>query len=103
MFLDAMARYDAAYYGFCNGDILFDSGLVNTLQGLESYKHVLKNIMVIGKRKNYYMKRYALNLCKYDILTWPPSNIRFSCFHTERLRWHCCFGIRRFLLHSDTE
>ena len=57
MFLDAMTRYDAAYYGFCNGDILFDSGLVNTLQALDNYKHVLRNIMVIGKRKNYYMKR----------------------------------------------
>ena len=57
MFLDAMVRYDAAYYGFCNGDILFDAGLVNTLQAMDGYKHVLQNIMVIGKRKNYYMKR----------------------------------------------
>ena len=55
--MDAFDRYDAAYYGFSNGDILFDYGLVNTLRALDNYKHALNNVMVIGKRKNFYMKR----------------------------------------------
>ena len=46
-------KIKSGFYGFCNGDILFDHGMKDTLIRILSYDTILKNCaMVIGKRTN---------------------------------------------------
>ena len=50
------------FYGFCNGDILFDPNMKRTLMSIWNDKNVLKNsTMVIGKRTNVEYEDYYNN------------------------------------------
>ena len=51
----AMDAYDAPFYGYCNGDILFDSGIVKTLREVERRLYALNTTMVTGRRINVKM------------------------------------------------
>ena len=65
-------RYTADFYGFSNGDILFNDGLKSTLQGVKNYFSVLGPSLVVGQRKNYYMshqKNTTMDLYKKEIVT----------------------------------
>ena len=41
---------DALFYGYANGDILFDESLLQTLEVLGTFSVVLPKMMVIGRR-----------------------------------------------------
>ena len=49
--------YDSTFYGFANGDILFDTSLSETLKSLASRRDSLPRapIMITGQRTNYKM------------------------------------------------
>ena len=40
------------FYGFCNGDILFNKDLISTLEGVSDYLTVFNSTLVIGRRLN---------------------------------------------------
>ena len=47
--------YDSEFYGFANGDILFDDSLVKTLRAIIEHKATLPTapVLVVGRRINY--------------------------------------------------
>lgn len=52
LFETAIDMYPAHYYGYANGDVLFDESLVLTLHAL--YQHpVIEDFFLIGRRINY--------------------------------------------------
>ena len=56
MFLEAQQLFDTPFYGYANGDILFDKSLPDTIHGLIRLKKNLTNILVVGQRKNWKIK-----------------------------------------------
>ena len=58
MFLHAQAINDTtSFYGFANGDILFNSNLLVTLEALRTDHATFKqNLLVVGRRTNYKFK-----------------------------------------------
>ena len=52
MYFAAAANFNSTFYGFSNGDILFDSTLIQTLTEVKNQLHYLNRTMVIGRRKN---------------------------------------------------
>ena len=63
MFLDAMNKYESAFYGFANGDILFNEGIVDTLSTLRK-KPLFKRkdrFLLIGKRIDLLLDRFKIN------------------------------------------
>ena len=52
-------RIKSQFYGYCNGDILFDNGLRNTLKQILIHKKILNNsALVIGRRTNIEYQDY---------------------------------------------
>ena len=56
MFYEAPRHSNTTFYGFCNGDLLFDDGLVDTLTALEQYLDYLEDVLVVGQRYNVDFK-----------------------------------------------
>ena len=56
MYLHALRMYNSSFYGYCNGDILFDETFLKNFYDLEIYAKENENILVIGQRSNYHMK-----------------------------------------------
>ena len=56
MFMDVIAKYKSTFYGFSNGDILFDETLLKTLSALTKYTHDGEKMLIVGKRSNYLWK-----------------------------------------------
>ena len=57
MYRVARQLTNSTFYGFCNGDILFDDGLVRTLEGVSTY--LQNSTLVIGKRRNVNVTRHG--------------------------------------------
>ena len=55
MYQHATNAYTAPFYGYCNGDILFDSGIIKTLREVETRLHALNTTMITGRRTNFNM------------------------------------------------
>ena len=55
MYLSAFNNTDAYFYGFANGDILFDNGLKNTLTKIKEVRNVIGSSLLFGIRRNYNM------------------------------------------------
>lgn len=53
MYFRAMQLSKTAYYGFCNGDILFNEGLLETMNTMLQYKHQLNMTLIVGRRTNF--------------------------------------------------
>ena len=47
---------NSTFYGFANGDILFDKGLVDTLEVISTYLHHISETLVIGMRTNFKVR-----------------------------------------------
>ena len=56
MFKDIQKNHESTFYGYMNGDILFDQRLVETLSAVKQYFHLVRNILVTGRRINYKMR-----------------------------------------------
>ncbi|ESN98507.1 hypothetical protein HELRODRAFT_192963 [Helobdella robusta] len=52
MFKEIFQKYNATYYGFANGDLLFDDGFLRSLYFVKSYlQHPLNNnVLLVGRR-----------------------------------------------------
>ena len=53
MYQDVYRIYDAQLYAFSNGDILYDTGLVQTLNSTIAFLIELNTTMIVGRRWNY--------------------------------------------------
>ncbi|KAK2142890.1 hypothetical protein NP493_4729g00003 [Ridgeia piscesae] len=57
MFVHAQeAGARAAFYGYANGDIVFDESLVLTLRALRRHADFSRRLMLVGRRFNYRMR-----------------------------------------------
>ena len=52
MYFAAQNHSDSIFYGYFNGDILFDDGLLNTVSAVEEYLNQLNKPLIIGRRTN---------------------------------------------------
>ena len=78
--------YNSVFYGFANGDILFDTSLSETLKALASQQNSLLQppVLVTGKRTNYKMSD-----------NWTQPIVDF--YYIEQLR------TRGILFRTDAE
>lgn len=60
MYSTAKIVSESVFYGFCNGDLLFDQGLVATLKSITSLLDQLHTTMIIGQRSNFYINNREL-------------------------------------------
>ena len=56
MYFAAQNYGDSVFYGYFNGDILFDDGLLNTVLSIEEYINQLYKPLIIGKRTNVELR-----------------------------------------------
>ena len=56
MYLHAIKNYNSSFYGYCNGDILFDESFLQNFHDLQTYAKEGEYILVIGQRSNYPME-----------------------------------------------
>ena len=68
MYMKIITKYRTPFYGYCNGDILFDHTLSQTLQSLLSYTKHMHQSLIIGQRTN-------VNMTKTNISVETLSNI----------------------------
>ena len=53
MFKTVFEKYNSTFYGFANGDLLFNDGLIETLTEIKRMlKHLQNNVLIIGTRTN---------------------------------------------------
>ena len=72
MYMEAFNKIAASFYGFANGDILFDNGLLDTLHKLKTEDGLLHNPLLFGRRWNHFIKSPK----KYvDNPLWFPSRV----------------------------
>lgn len=55
MFASVIGKWNATFYGYVNGDILFDRGLLTTLQVINGHLSKLKQAFLFGRRSNFNM------------------------------------------------
>ena len=60
MFMTAARHFKSTFYGYSNGDIVFDKGLVETLELLEQLLPALGQTMLVGCRHDLPFKSIAL-------------------------------------------
>lgn len=53
MFIAARNSTHSTFYGYCNGDILFSSGLHKTLTRLQTVRALFNQTLIIGRRSNF--------------------------------------------------
>jgi hypothetical protein len=53
MYYDVIRKYNATFYGFSNGDILYNSGLIETLDVVNVHLPILNTTFLAGRRWNY--------------------------------------------------
>ncbi|ELU10507.1 hypothetical protein CAPTEDRAFT_223807 [Capitella teleta] len=61
MFQDAVSHFDSKFYAFCNADILFDKGLIETLRSLEEFQFP-DGLLVAGQRHNLKVESFQDHL-----------------------------------------
>ena len=60
MYHSAAHITDSLFYGFCNGDILFDEGIVNTLSAVSVHLPKNKSALIVGTRINAPIKKATM-------------------------------------------
>ena len=77
MFRFAKEKFNSTFYGFSNGDMLYDDGLIKTLHHVKGMIPKLKKAMVIGTR--YNVKLGSLKVSEpLDILNLMPRTGKAS-------------------------
>ena len=72
MYLFAYKTFNASFYGFANGDILFDEGLMRTLLKLDTHLDTIDVSLLYGMRRNYNISR-TTNYTLTPI--WPQKQV----------------------------
>lgn len=81
----ALEDFNAYFYAYCNGDILFSEGLPKTLQSAVKHINKLNTTMIVGRRWDYELNT-NISVYKDDPL-WKPekvsslANAKFSNIH----------------------
>ena len=57
MFMDVISRYNSSFYGYANGDILFDNSLTKSLKYLQKYVNSDERMLIVGMRSNYKLQK----------------------------------------------
>ena len=83
MFQYVQRYFNTTFYMFSNGDILYDTGFVNTLTKLKSKLHLLKNIFITGQRWNYFIYNNSIHTLK-DM--WKPETVRHFTEYSKLFR-----------------
>ena len=52
MFLAVQEKYNSSYYGYANGDMMFDKRLVDTLTEILPAVNKMKQVLIVGRRTN---------------------------------------------------
>ena len=79
MYKKVIKSIESEFYGFCNGDILFDRSLVSTLKEiLHSTVNLNKSVMVIGRRTNIDYQDYNMYYNSNSIVTESLKNLATS-------------------------
>jgi hypothetical protein len=52
--------FNTTFYSFCNGDILFNNGLYETLHFLRNVKQTLGHTLIVGRRSNFDLKNRTI-------------------------------------------
>ena len=58
MFAHAMEHYNVTFHGFANGDIMFNSGLIDTVKYFHERHKKYNTTLITGKRWNYHYYKY---------------------------------------------
>ena len=56
MYFAAQNHSNSVFYGWFNGDLLFDDGLINTLTAVEHYLNQLDRTLIVGQRTNFELR-----------------------------------------------
>ena len=72
MYLAAYKLFSTTFYGYANGDILFDVGLDETLSAMSEHIRSINTTLLFGVRRNYKLLPEA-NYSSDPL--WPPSRI----------------------------
>ena len=72
MYLAAYELFNATFYGYANGDILFDMGLNDTLSKMNEHFNTIKVSLLFGTRMNYKLLPEA-NYTEKPL--WTPYRI----------------------------
>ena len=72
MYLAAYKLFNATFYGYANGDILFDVGLNETLSKMSEHISSINITLLFGTRRNYKLLPEA-NYTNDPL--WPPSKV----------------------------
>ena len=90
MYQKAMDNFNAHFYAYCNGDILFGESLPATLEVAIKQLEELNTTMIVGRRWDYTVNN---NASVYnDDPIWKPekatslSNSQFSTLHSPRAK-----------------
>ena len=86
MYRDVYRIYNAQLYAFSNGDILYDTGLVQTLNSTIAVLMELNTTMIVGRRWNYHVNP------NYDVYInnslWKPDKVKeLANPQTSELFW----------------
>ena len=72
MYFAVFRKYNATFYGFSNGDILYNSGLLQTLDHVKDHLGYLNTSFITGRRWNHNMA----NVSDYDSdPIWVPETV----------------------------
>ena len=85
MYLKAYSIMKSQFYAFANGDILFDGGLVESLNRIGEDIPTFNTTLISGKRHNYDSK----NCTKQNLEIWTQEHVHNMSKHSPLAREWC--------------
>ena len=84
MYRDAFNRSNSTFYGFANGDLLFDNSLIRTLIVVRNNMNSIQNnVLMVGQRTNVFVHDYSTaagsEFAKTNLKDLSTSRGRFDC------------------------
>lgn len=79
MFQHAISEFQSSYYGYANGDILFNAGLTKTLSDLSEVLRSLPSLLIIGARTDCRVDKCLVQITSHqrqqqlELLTQSPK------------------------------
>ena len=86
MYLKAYDMMKTQFYAFVNGDILFDGGLAETLNGIQKGINTFNTTLISGKRHNYNPQ---VNCSKQNLEIWTQEHVHSVKKHSPLAREWC--------------
>ena len=91
--------FKSKFYGFCNSDIVFNQGLISTLEGVSNYLTKFNSTLIIGRRHNVNVTEHssealfdssnvAVVAKKHGVLFIKDAEDFFFIAKLKRFPWH---------------